>query len=327
MAKRDDFVWNNIYTPHLRGGNPENNPVKNEKVLAERMYVRVFTELACNRFKWTNLPKTIDVRFLELTLFRKGLSIFFFDEYNKETKKGGTDRFFALEGSGAGPVNMYDNPTRFQVTGNGQMNRVLSGKECVPIWSNYLRVPDWDIVLLYASRLAQIDQTISIASMNMRNTNVVISDENTRLSMTNFMRQRDEGQPIIFATNGFNPQNIAAIDLKQHPDTLPKLMIAKSKLWNECMTLLGINNANQDKRERLVSDEVSANDEQIDAVRQIALNARQEACDRINEMYGEKLDGEISVEFHVTAQADSGMMGGLENGNNDNVPVSSDGTN
>jgi len=49
---------------------------------------------------------------------------------------------------------------------------------------------------------------------------------------------------------------------------------------------LGLNNANQDKKERLVTDEVSANDEQVMASRNIHLKARKTAADKINKMFG-----------------------------------------
>jgi hypothetical protein len=51
------------------------------------------------------------------------------------------------------------------------------------------------------------------------------------------------------------------------------------------MTLLGINNANQDKKERLVAAEVSGNDDMVSAIRATNLNARRMACDAINEMW------------------------------------------
>ena len=52
------------------------------------------------------------------------------------------------------------------------------------------------------------------------------------------------------------------------------------------MGLLGINHANQDKKERLVSSEVGANDEQVDAMKNVALNSRQRAAKQINDMFG-----------------------------------------
>ena len=51
------------------------------------------------------------------------------------------------------------------------------------------------------------------------------------------------------------------------------------------MNYLGINNANQDKRERLVADEVSANDEQVDVCANVFLKARQECCEKINKRF------------------------------------------
>jgi len=81
-----------------------------------------------------------------------------------------------------------------------------------------------------------------------------------------------------------------------HPDSLPKLLIARSKMWNDCMTLLGINNSNQDKAERLVAAEVGANDEQIAASRAVSLGARTQAAEQINRMFP---DLNVSVRFKL----------------------------
>ena len=52
------------------------------------------------------------------------------------------------------------------------------------------------------------------------------------------------------------------------------------------MNLLGINASNQDKRERLVADEVAANDDIVSMCRGTALDSRRRACDMINVKYG-----------------------------------------
>lgn len=48
----------------------------------------------------------------------------------------------------------------------------------------------------------------------------------------------------------------------------------KQAILRECMTFLGIENANMDKKERLVSDEVNANNQQVIASRNIWLSER-----------------------------------------------------
>lgn len=281
--KKTDDVYTNFYEPYLK-----DNPSNKQQALTENMYIRMLTELCANRFKWIGLPDTVDERFLELNLFWRALCVFYWDK--------DYDRFMALTASGSGMVNMYDNPTTFTVTGSNMINKTLNAKECVPIWANYLRVPDLDIVRLYSVKLANLDRTIEILVQAMRYTTVVHADENERQSYVNALRQWTEGQPIIFGNNGLDiQQNVSAFNVAPHPEALPNLLIAKTKMWNECMTLLGINNANQDKKERLVSDEVGANNDQVLATRAIALNARQQAAYQINRIWK---DLDVRVEFN-----------------------------
>ena len=55
------------------------------------------------------------------------------------------------------------------------------------------------------------------------------------------------------------------------------------------MTLLGIDNANQDKKERVQSAEVNANNTQIIASRNIWLSERQKAVEKFNEKFGQNV--------------------------------------
>lgn len=59
----------------------------------------------------------------------------------------------------------------------------------------------------------------------------------------------------------------------------------RNRVWNECMTLLGIENSNQDKKERQLVDEINANDDQVNYMRAVNLNARQAAAEAINKMF------------------------------------------
>lgn len=286
MSKRKrDHVEEYLYGP-FRG-----NPPRDRKALYETMYMRVLTEFATSRFKWTGLPEEVDRRFLEYELYRHALVVFFYDDKDY-------DRYFALRGSGAGMWNMYDNPTVFSVVGNTMVNRKLNaGSECIPIWANTMRVPDWDLVLLQATKLADIERTIEINLQAMRKPWIIAVDDNERLTMENVWRQAQEGQPVIFGTETLGAglrDKISLFDLKIDKDLVLNLQIAKAKIWNETMTFLGIDNANQDKRERLVAQEVAANNDQVSAARASALGAREYACEMINRKY----DLDVSVEWN-----------------------------
>lgn len=331
MGKNHDLVFDSYYSTHLNGGR-RNNPANNTQVVTEQMYVRILTELCANRFKWEGLPDTVDMRFLETNLIWRGLAVFY--------KDADTDKYLAVQGAGSGATNFMDEPTSFTVIGpNMQAKRLPAvpvwdmtpdgdagnrrDPECVPIWANYMRVPDLDVIYLYARKLAKLDRSIEITGDNMRKPKVVAASENERLSVINALKQITEGQDAVFVTETAGASmmsNMQVLDLGVDPLTLPNLMVAKSKLWNECMGLLGVNNANQDKKERLVAAEVGANDEQVQATRRIALNARQQACERINALWP---DLDVSVDFWNEPNLESSgpgteFVGGHGNPKDDN---------
>lgn len=278
------------------------NQARERTMTTETMYQRVLTELSLNRFKWVGLPDSIDERFMELTLFRNALCVFYREE--------SANRYLAVQGTGVGNVNMYNNPTEFQVIGNSMVNKRLGAKQCVPIWANFLRIPDHDIVYLYATKLAEVDRTIEINLKSMRQSQIMFVDENQRLSYVNLMRQHQEGQPLILGTPGMDLSKIQVFNLGIDKDQVVNLMDVKARLWNEAMTLLGINNSNQDKKERLVADEVSANNDQVSAQRSVALKSRKIAAEQINRMYSLT----ISVDWDETAKTSADAMGFIHAG-------------
>lgn len=288
-----DAVWEGFYAPHF-GAPPKRTRGQHDIdiVRLERMYLRVLQELAVNRFKWVGLPDSVNERFLEYTLMRRGLVVMYFDtDY---------DEYLALQGAGAGPLNMYDDPTSFRVTGNSTfVGKTVDASDCVPIWANVLRVPDWDIILTYAKKLASIDRTIDINLRNARRSRVIVTDETGQLSAQNINNQIDSGSPVITVNNtGYAMmEHWTAFDLGIHPDQIVNLQTSRQRIWNECMGLMGINFANQDKRERLVSAEVGANDEQIDSMKNVILAERQRAVRQMNDKFGLSVDIKLRIEL------------------------------
>lgn len=296
---------------HLAGTPFAHNGGTTRTDIIERMYQRLLAELASNRFKWTGLPESVDVRFMETTLFYQGLSVFYFDK--------DYDKYFALKGASTSFVNMLDNPTGFTVIGYNfnakqiaayQPSREYEGDTakdtCIPIWSNYLRMPDWDVVRIYASRLAELDTTIEINSRNARLNKLIITADNTRLSAINLNRQLEEGGTVQINANG--PMSdaggiIQTLDLNVSTASINELHVLRTRMWNECMGLMGINNSNQDKKERLVAAEVAANDDQTYMMRYVNLNARQMAAKQISEVFGLN----VSVDYYIEDPVENPM--------------------
>lgn len=293
-GKRGDAVRTEFYDPQLMGKFAyANNPTTNRVRLLERFYVAHLTQMSANRFTWKGLPDEIPVRFLEMQLFQHGLAVFF-----KEEEK--YNEFLVMRAGPSGERNIYDNPVSYFVqggTGNHALSMNLGVDECVPIWGNYLRTADLVNVRLWATRLANLDRTIELASENARQTKFIGVPEDLRLAAENVLKQMNQGVAAVLGTPELAQiaASMQTIDLESHPSKLMNLLISKAKIWNEIMTFMGVNNSNQDKKERLVQDEVSANDEQIDLAKEMYLSTRRAACDEINKMWPE-LD--VSVEFN-----------------------------
>jgi hypothetical protein len=262
-------------------------PGKLRRETLTHMYARVLSEMCMNRYHWVGLPEEIDSRFLEMTLFSQGLAVFFWDDE--------FSRYFALRGAGFGTPNMYNNPTEFIVYGNTMVNKTMKADMCVPIWNNYLRTGDTDIVGVYARRLSEIDTTTEVDLIHMRVPVLLTADTNERKSVLDAYKQLAEGSPMIAEVSsatglGTLQDKIGSISTGIDKDYLPHVMDAKVKTWNEALTLLGIMNVNTSKRERMVVEEASGSSGQVLAMRAVNLQARKYACEWINAKYGLDID-------------------------------------
>lgn len=246
------------------------------------LYQNMLWGLAEARFVWDGLPETVDERYLERVLHRHGLAVFFEDPH--------LHAFFALHAAGTGDVDVYGNPKTFRVTGNRYINREVSSKDCVPIWTNRNRVNDQWVVNYYAAALAEAAETIRVNSLNSRSPMIIALSQEQKLAGENFYRQVAEGQPVIFTVKDEMGRGLAesvqALDNRLSPNAISDAIRVKKEIWDDAMLALGIQCAPPDKKERLVDDEVEAIQGQTAAFRGVAIGARQEAADAINERYG-----------------------------------------
>lgn len=296
----NDPVENQIYRPFLNGGHILQNNAKNRESVIRRMYRRIISEMCVNRFNWQGLPDTVDKRYLEQNLLFDALCVFYYDDEYA--------RYMALRATGLGELNMYNNPTEFTVYGNLMYSKKLNARQCVPIWSNYMRVPDLDIIDVYSERLTTIARTFEIDMLHARHPFVFAVNNNEYKTFNNIFEQIVDGQPAIFGTDMLTHDNmaqkIAAFNTGISPETLRYVSEALTRTWNECMTMLGIMNVNSEKRERMVVEEASGSSGQVLAMRAVSLNARRQAAEEINRMYG--LD--VSVEWNLDDNSSPGSV-------------------
>lgn len=308
MAKnRIDPVTLDHYLPHLSGGDRKlsYSPRMVDRTVLTNMYTRLLLEVACTRFEWHGLPDSVDERYLELLLVNHGSILFF--EWERPIVDGLTDpRFMVQPFTGRGDNNAYNNPTLFDVN-NFEIRGTYDSQHAVPIYANYLRTPETDIVWTYAARLANIDTTFDVTLDNLRTPYILVMDEESRLTFENIERQRQEGIPTIKVRSDITG-NYQSLPTGAHHETVPALLASKGKIWNEALTMLGVPAVNQDKKERVISDEVDSAKDQSIVIRNTGLHSRETACEQINRLWP---DLTVSVTWRAEAAARAMTMFGL----------------
>ena len=127
--------------------------------------------------------------------------------------------------------------------------------------------------------------TIDINLIAQKTPVLIEGDEKTILTLKNVYMQYSGNIPFIFGNKQFDISNKLNV-LKTNAEYLiDKLENHKHEIWNEAMTYLGINNANTDKKERLITGEVESNDELIKYYLNCFYKTRKEACEQINKKY------------------------------------------
>ena len=232
-----------------------------------------------NLFDWENLPNNMEARWIERYLFADGKCIFY-----KDPTLG-----FMVAGYGQnGSVNCYDDPTLVNpiapnYTYNGE--QLINGENCYVIRNNDLMLPEFAVVRYYAYKLCNLDRAIDVNIEAQKTPTLVTCTDKQRLSLKQAINQRKDNEPVIYADNSFDKDMISTIDLNP-PMVFKDLQLQKHMILNEFFTDIGINNANMDKRERMVANEVEANNEQVKASEDVMLKSREEAVKQINKIFG-----------------------------------------
>lgn len=266
---------------HVRAGF-EHQLFDDAAALNNATYMRYYTGLkmlAMTAFEWVNLPDSISERFLEMCLFDLGNAIFINDD---------SLGYLALKVTQAGPLNVYEEATRYQAYSVGY-SKLYDADKCVLIRNNYLSIPSSFYVQLYAYRLYQCERTCDVNIKAQRTPVLIVCDESQRLTMKNLYMKYEGNEPFIFGFKGVPSDGIKALKTDA-PYIVDKINDYKNTLYGEIASFFGIESSTIDKRERLVSSEADALGIQAFANVYTMLKTRKEACDAINKMFGLNID-------------------------------------
>lgn len=207
---------------------------------------------------------------------------------------------------GVSGINVFNHPNRIIIANPilGNLEREIDS-DGVLVKMNYnYRSPIMPIVYKYATMLADCDGSIAV---NLQNSKVAFIGFCTSKQQAQSMRlmydEISNGSPAVFVKGDqINAEQIYYNHVKEN-FIAGEVQILKRKIMSEFLTEIGINNANTDKKERLITDEANANNNEIQLNAGYWLDNIKEGLDKANEMFG--LD--LSVELKNTYNTEEGV--------------------
>lgn len=234
--------------------------------------------LAVSLFKWEGLDDVAGFgasSFLEEALFNYGRACFIKDE-----ELG----FLVLNANPSDKLNVYYLPESVDAWSLGY-NKKYALDEIVYIRNNILEIPTVNSVNLFAKRLYDVQRTMDVNLTAQKTPVLIETDAKSLLTLQNLYMQYNGNLPFIFGDKSKDLGGKLNVLKTDAPYIIDKLYSYKLQLFNECLTYLGIDNANTDKKERLITDEVESNNEVINYYLNTFYKTRKQACDDINKKY------------------------------------------
>lgn len=296
--------------------------------IAYRTFFDLLKTMYMAKFDWTaeGIFSTIDTRFLEEVLFYDGRATVF-----REDVSGFV---FVLPFIGGQLKGVYakNRPTRVHSPRFGQ--QVNEGNSVViyeksshfgGIFSSEV-IPPIMAVSYYASQLSNISRAMDVNLSSLRTPLIFSGDEKQKLTIENLMRQYDANQEFIFMADRdnsgatMNPIPVSVINTGV-PFMADKFQSLFSQKWQEAMTAIGIQNANVEKKERLLVDEVNSNNTQVSAITYSQLKARESGAETCMVKFARSEEDVFAVSISDAVIQPMDQIDGSDTGGDVSIPT------
>ena len=248
------------------------------------MYYRQMLTLAENVFEF-------DVSFLNKNLLCKG-SVAFFEEPDLG--------LIALPYNTIGHLDVYGRPDKIEVYAENSFHRKLNKDEYVLMYDNNGRYPLYLDICQMAERIALCVRTIDINMIHQRTPRIWKTSQDKLLSVKKLINNIDAMEEDVVSYESLDIEDLNAI-LAPAPYVSDKIDLHLRELWAEFYRLIGVANIQEQKRERVIVDEMVASQGGTIASRYSRFEPRKNAIEKINKKFNVNIDvsyydGEPSTE-------------------------------
>lgn len=277
--------------------------------VANELYRHYFSRLmavATTRYRWVGFGAHIDAMRVEWLLVTQGLCAFTFVNqklgeptgsiFGDPHKDGSLEiydgRFAVTQAQVTGFLDDTYTPSAYRTFAPTGANGIafntfapLEQWKGVPIWGDANRSQyDLNTIITFARRLASASLVVDTNLRQTMRGSVLATTQDklktAQVALEGVMRGID-----VFVTDAETIQSMQAINLGVHPDSVEKSHIVAMRIWSEALEALGVQSPATEKSERLVVDEIGADNSQVAAVRRLTLTPRRQAASLINRRF------------------------------------------
>lgn len=249
-----------------------------------------YSLIAKNRFRWNNLPDGIESHKIEEYLYNCGQVAFF------KSDKPEMPGYLCLPCTLFSGLNVYGEPIDFQAFGIDYY-KILKKKDMVWIKSSDDLTITRNQVEFYTDWIDDIEKTMRKNLKQLRQPDIIATNKNNENSVRNMWQKVEEDEePIFYDKDTYRGEFPIQVLNRNVTNNLETLQKNKNDVMFELLTFLGVNNANTDKKERMIVDEVNVNNIHILMNLDIEYKNRKLACEEINKKFGLNVEVELVIE-------------------------------
>lgn len=260
--------------------------------LNQRTYQLILNQMidiALARFQWLNLPSTCDARFLNYVLLFNGIATI----ATPKKPNSYNGYWFSTQCNISAPINVYDNPTKWQSFGNNGWSFNCDASNAVLIYDDMNRTPLLPLLEFYAREIADVLRTKQINRQHQKTPYILTGTQDQQLDLQNIYKQIAGGEPAIIGLNGLNSlkpdvlkTGVPFIGNELHDEIL--------NYWQLAFTAMGVTNL-PFKSERQVEGEVRTYAEPSELNALASLAAMREGVNQWNERFNPDPDKPLQV--------------------------------
>ena len=263
----------------------------------QRYFRKYLLQKAISVFKWT-LPEEWDEDYFKYTLYGLGYIAVL------NTRTFGV----ICQGGALGGYNLYYRPSYIMVT-NPLLKETITAdidRDCaiIKLQPDYSSI--MDMVGYYADKMALASEALDMNLVNVKTATIFGATNKTQAeSFKKMFDKLSDGDPAVFIDrqllddNG-QPNWFPFVQNMTQQYISDKILSDMRKIEAEFDTEIGIPNANTDKAERLITDEVNANNVETATRCELWLESIKKGVDKANSMYNLS----ISVDWRVNPQTE-----------------------